>query len=65
MTAIPKVQNISLDPSPRARCVEVDGREPARSKELRNHPSSNTRYGRRPNIWKRSDEETDTCDDET
>jgi hypothetical protein len=65
MTASPKVPNISLDPSPRERCVKVDGREPTGRKALRHPPSSNTRGGGRPNIWKRSDEETDTCDDET
>jgi hypothetical protein len=65
MTASPKVPNISLDPSPREICVEVDGREPTGRKALRHPPSSSMRGGRRPNIWKRSDEETDTCDDET
>jgi hypothetical protein len=65
MTASPKVPNITLDPSPRVICVEFYGREPARRKALRHPPSSNMRGGRRTNIWKRSDEETDAHDDET
>jgi hypothetical protein len=64
MTASPKVPNMTLDPYPRERCVEVDGKRSTGRKELRHPSSSNTRGGGRPNIWKKSDEETDTCDDE-
>jgi hypothetical protein len=63
MTASPKVPTITLDSSLRGRSVEVDGRESAARKELMNLPSSSMRGGRRPKIWKKSGEETDTHDD--
>jgi hypothetical protein len=65
MTASPKVPNITLDPSPRERCVRFDGKRSTGRKALRHPPSTNMRGGGRPNIWKKSDEETDTRDDET
>jgi hypothetical protein len=45
MTASPKVPNITLDPSPRERCVRVDGKRSTGRKELRHPPSTNTRGG--------------------
>jgi hypothetical protein len=48
MTTIPKVPNITLDPSPRARCVGVDGKRSAGRKALR-HPPSNSDEG-----WKKA-----------
>jgi hypothetical protein len=56
MTASPKVPNMTLDPYPRARCVEFDRKRSAGRKALRHPPSSNMRGSRRPNIWKDSDE---------
>jgi hypothetical protein len=56
MTASPKVPNMTLDPYPRERCVEVDRKRSTGRKALRHPPSSNTRGSRRPKIWKDSDE---------
>jgi hypothetical protein len=64
MTQSPRYQNITLDPSPRERCVEVDGREPVGRKELRHPPTSSKRGGGNPNIWKISNKDTNTHDDE-
>jgi hypothetical protein len=57
MIASPKVPNMTLDPYPRARCVEVDWKISPRRKVLRHPPSSNTRGRRKPKIWKDSDEQ--------
>jgi hypothetical protein len=56
MTASPKVPNMTLDPYPRERCVEVDRKRYVGRKALRHPPSSSMRGSRRPNIWKDSDE---------
>jgi hypothetical protein len=56
MTVSPKVLQITLDPCPRARCVEVNRKRSTGRKELRNPPSSSMRGNMRPKIWKESNE---------
>jgi len=53
MKTNPKVPNITLEPYPKARCVEFNGRDPLERKALSHPSSTNTRGGRRQNIWKK------------
>jgi hypothetical protein len=64
MTASPKVPNITLDPYPRERCVEFDGKRSTWKEGIKASFIIQHEGWKRPNIWKKSDEETDTCDDE-
>jgi hypothetical protein len=50
MTINPKVLNITLDPYPRERFVEADGKRSVGGKALRNPSSFNMRGAERPNI---------------
>jgi hypothetical protein len=56
MIASHKVLNMDLDPCPRARCVEFDGKRSTGRKESRHPPSSITRGSIRKNIWKEFNE---------
>jgi hypothetical protein len=46
MATSPMVPNMTLDPYPRERCVDVDGKRSVGRKELRHPPSSNMRGGK-------------------